>query len=397
MLRPLDFFLAFFAIFGHAAIAIGFLNRAHSLGISRKIVKRMSLLAVAWLPLAPLIALAAYLHVWPLAAVRPLVDGWPRGWLVYLVPCWIVAGLVSASWTRRVLWTAAWRSVYLKSNHTRLIDVEKLIGGRVVDHPTGRFYARIPCNESWSIALNEKTLEIPRLSAALDGLSILHMSDFHFTGYVGKAFFREACKLAAEMRADLIALTGDFVDDAGCIDWIPETLGQLSAPLGVYFVMGNHDPRAGDMPRLRRALSQSDLIEVGGRWLAIRAGEGQIVLCGDALPWVGPAPRAADAPPHDTIGERDRPLRLLLAHTPDRLTWAKQQDFDLMLAGHTHGGQFRLPGIGPVLCPSRYGVYYAAGVFFEAPTVLHVSRGLSGQSPLRWNCRPEITKLILRR
>ena len=70
-------------------------------------------------------------------------------------------------------------------------------------------------------------------------------------------------------------------------------------------------------------------------------------------------------------------------------------DVDLMLAGHLHGGQIRLPWIGPILSPSRQGVRYASGVFQSPPTTLHVSRGLSGELPIRLNCPPEVTELVL--
>ena len=66
-----------------------------------------------------------------------------------------------------------------------------------------------------------------------------------------------------------------------------------------------------------------------------------------------------------------------------------------MLAGHTHGGQIRLPLIGPVFAPSRNGVQYASGLFYAPPTILNVSRGLSAELPLRMNCPPEIIHLTL--
>ena len=69
---------------------------------------------------------------------------------------------------------------------------------------------------------------------------------------------------------------------------------------------------------------------------------------------------------------------------------------DLMLAGHNHGGHIQLPLVGPVFAPSRYGVFYACGTFHHEPTVMHVSRGISGHLPFRWNCRPEMVKLTLR-
>ena len=64
-------------------------------------------------------------------------------------------------------------------------------------------------------------------------------------------------------------------------------------------------------------------------------------------------------------------------------------------AGHTHGGQIRLPIVGPIVAPSRYGVKYASGLFHEPPTLMHVSRGVCGVHPLRFNCPPELALLTL--
>ena len=66
-----------------------------------------------------------------------------------------------------------------------------------------------------------------------------------------------------------------------------------------------------------------------------------------------------------------------------------------MLAGHTHGGQICLPLIGPIVSPSWHGVKYAGGTFYNRPTLMHVSRGISGESPIRLNCRPELSRLVL--
>jgi predicted MPP superfamily phosphohydrolase len=78
------------------------------------------------------------------------------------------------------------------------------------------------------------------------------------------------------------------------------------------------------------------------------------------------------------------------------MRWASRHDGDLLLAGHTHGGQIRLPIVGPVLSPSNIDVHYSCGVFQSGPLISHVSRGISGKLPLRYNCPPEITKLVLR-
>ncbi|MBC7856123.1 MAG: hypothetical protein IAF94_22055 [Pirellulaceae bacterium] len=86
---------------------------------------------------------------------------------------------------------------------------------------------------------------------------------------------------------------------------------------------------------------------------------------------------------------------MLLSHSPDQLPWARANNFDLMLAGHTHGGQIRLPLIGALISPSKFGFRYAGGLYFEEPTLLHVSRGLCGDHPIRLNCPPELPLLKL--
>lgn len=94
---------------------------------------------------------------------------------------------------------------------------------------------------------------------------------------------------------------------------------------------------------------------------------------------------------------KQSPFRILLSHTPDNLSWAKSHHFDLMLAGHTHGGQIRLPWLGAIIAPSFHGSRYASGLYFEPPTLMHVSRGLAGIHPIRLNCPPELALLILKR
>ena len=82
-------------------------------------------------------------------------------------------------------------------------------------------------------------------------------------------------------------------------------------------------------------------------------------------------------------------------HTPDRIGWARRHRLDLLLCGHTHGGQARFPGIGPVVAPSLYGSKFASGVFWAPPTLMHVSRGLAGTHTIRLRCPPEVTLLTL--
>jgi predicted MPP superfamily phosphohydrolase len=123
-------------------------------------------------------------------------------------------------------------------------------------------------------------------------------------------------------------------------------------------------------------------------WEQIEVRGQPLVVVGHEGPWLSPPPDLSDCP----VG----PFRLCLSHTPDNIAWARRAGIDLMLSGHVHGGQIRFPVIGSMLVPSRYGRRYDCGVFAEGPTLLHVSRGLSGEHPLRYGCRPEVTRITLR-
>jgi predicted MPP superfamily phosphohydrolase len=272
----------------------------------------------------------------------------------------------------------------LLASEVRLRDVRRELG-HLPAGGLGRLLACVGGNESWQLAIEHKSLWIDALPPTAPSLTITHLSDLHFTGRIGPSYFNYVVDAANELASDLICLTGDIVDKRHCLPWLQPILGRLRARYGVYYVLGNHDRRPGE-EQVRRELSGCGLVDLGGRSLRLRAGQLRLLLAGDERPWFGGAP-PLDAEQAD--------LRLLLAHTPDRYPWARQQKFDLMLAGHTHGGQVRLPLVGAVVSPSIYGTQYASGVFDEPPTVMHVSRGVSGEQPLRWNCPPEITQLTL--
>jgi predicted MPP superfamily phosphohydrolase len=118
----------------------------------------------------------------------------------------------------------------------------------------------------------------------------------------------------------------------------------------------------------------------------------RVILVGNERPWFPELPRVEEVNGWDSPGS----FRIALSHTPDQIVWARAVGIDLLLAGHLHGGQIRLPGIGPIVSPSKFGVRYNAGLFFLPPTLLYVNRGLSARLPLRWNSKPEVASLILR-
>ncbi len=386
-MRLPDLALLLAAFVGHCALWIGLLNRVHGLGIYRRLVDLSSVMALALIPLVPLAVGVAWLWpgLWPSLTALVFQSTVASA---YLMICYTLAIVATLLWLRRKLFESP--PALLTSNHTRRVDVADVLGRPPIHGFIASALRWVPGNQCLSIQLQEKELRLARLDPALDGLRILHLTDFHFTGRIGKDFYAEVVRQSLDLRPDLIALTGDFVDSAQCIDWIPEVLGPLQAACGTFFVLGNHDPWVHQTARLRATLTGCGFTDLGGRATTHEIRGRSVLLAGTEMPWIPPAP---DVP---ATSDSARALRLLLAHTPDVWGWAVRHDFDLMLAGHTHGGQICLPLIGPIFCPSRYGVSLAAGVFHRPPTVLHVSRGLAGEVPLRWNCPPEAALLILR-
>jgi len=279
----------------------------------------------------------------------------------------------------------------LQSSHAEIVDMTVNLGGKPVKGAYYQFLTSLPLNQTFDLEISKKKIALGALPKKLDGLTITHLSDLHFSGRLDRRYFEEIVRHTNALQSDLIAVTGDLVDKPFCIQWLPHTLGQLRAPLGVYFILGNHDLRV-DAAAVRDTLTESGLIDMGGRWTVIDVRGEQLLIAGNELPWIKPAANMQDSPP---LAPDGGPTRLLLAHTPDQFAWARSHGFDLMLAGHNHGGQFQFPPIGPLVAPSRFGVKYASGTFYQEPTVMHVSRGISALVPVRFNCHPEVTAIEL--
>jgi predicted MPP superfamily phosphohydrolase len=230
---------------------------------------------------------------------------------------------------------------------------------------------------------------LPQLPAAWDGLSILHLSDLHFCGTPDRHFYRYVFdRLKSEGPADIIALSGDVVDSSWHHRWVIPLLGQLKANEFSFAILGNHDHHR-DVNQIRNRLRKIGYRVLINSWELVHVRGEPLVVMGDEYPWFRPGPDLTDCP--------EGPFRLGIVHTPDRIGFCRREGFDLVLAGHVHGGQIRFPIIGSTFCPSCYSRTYDCGTFWVKPTVMHVSRGLAGQHPLRFNCRPEVTRIILKR
>ena len=377
------------ALFGHFALWVALLNRLHSFALrrwQREVLEKLILTAL----LGVLGLAVAVLLLVPETLERPLdqLTAHPPA-AAYFALCCLVAVWTASIWLVRKV---RGHTRLLISNHSQVIRVDRQLGRLPCGDWITRAWANVPGNQLLHLEVHEKTIQLPRLPAALNGLRIAHLSDLHFTGQLTRDYFDLIVDRTNAMQADLIAVTGDIIDRPRCLPWFEQVLGRLQSRLGVFCVLGNHECRMPDKSEIVQAIQSAGLHYLGGAWTTVEHEEQTILLAGNELPWWEPA---ADMASSEAESQPTPALSVLLAHTPDQIQWARRYDFDLMLAGHTHGGQIRFPVIGPVLSQSWYGVKYASGVHFEPPTVLHVSRGLSGCQPLRILCRPELALLVL--
>jgi uncharacterized protein len=252
-------------------------------------------------------------------------------------------------------------------------------------------YARFV--EPWWIDYSHTRIGVNALPPAFEGLRIAHLSDLHcnpvspeeIAGWVDKT---------NHLGADLIALTGDYVTGKSLanVNEVVARLKHLRAPLGVVACLGNHDygapyPNAADGHRefgyyVRSALERAGIEVLVNGYTTRRRNGDTLTLAGAGDLWTEDFDRefTGDAP--------GRPL-VVLAHNPDTLYSLHHHNFDLMLSGHTHGGQIKFPFLGPPRLPIRHR-HLAEGHFTYERSQIYVSRGLGYLTPIRFRARPEL-------
>lgn len=241
----------------------------------------------------------------------------------------------------------------------------------------------------------------PQLPPGLDGLKIAFLTDLHIANFYGPELAEAAVRLANRSGAHLALLGGDLVHDWAEPDELAATaraFAGLTAPLGFFGVLGNHDIWAGESgDRVERAMSDAGVPILRNQGRLIEWGGDRLWLAGVDDCWVGR--------PDLALAMRGVPPgvpTLLLAHEPD---WADQavqhagEQLLFQLSGHSHGGQVRLPGIGPVALPTG-GKKYPMGRYSvgEHGLQLYTSRGIGfTTAPIRYGCPQEVTLVTLRR
>lgn len=231
------------------------------------------------------------------------------------------------------------------------------------------------------------SLQMPRLPRNCSGLRIVQLSDIHYSLYLPSNTAERAVELANRLQPDIIALTGDFVTATRqFIEPVADLLGHLRARLGVFAVLGNHDFRV-DAAMISRALARR-------RIRVLRNSHRRVQIAGERITIAGIDDARQQPDLAAALGARRmHGFTLLLAHSPASLPDAARHGVDLVLSGHTHGGQINL-GI-PAAAPF-YDRHFPVGFLQEGATRMYVSRGLGKVIvPWRVGCPPEIAAFTL--
>jgi predicted MPP superfamily phosphohydrolase len=245
-------------------------------------------------------------------------------------------------------------------------------------------------NDLYDIEVTGHEVFIDDLPSEFDGYRIAFLTDTHVARFVRRTFYDTIVDLTHRFDPDLILLGGDFVTWHRHIPLMAETLiAPLRARDGVFAVLGNHDYWAGG-EEVRKAMEERGVQFIINRSVTLRRGEA-------ALPLVGIDEVYRGEPDLDAAfhGLRWGPT-LGLTHHPDLIGQLAARRLDLLVCGHTHGGQIRFPFFGAVVVPSRYEARYAAGFHREGNVLMYVSRGIGAIPPVRILCKPEVATFTLR-
>jgi predicted MPP superfamily phosphohydrolase len=246
-----------------------------------------------------------------------------------------------------------------------------------------------------------KDLYLRRWPSRLDGFTIALLSDFHYDPYFSIHPLHAAIPLVNELHPDLIVLTGDFVTvpalntgdnekAASGAEPCARLLRQMRSRHGSWAVMGNHDYYTSSA-RVTSALQAEGIQCLANQSVAIEQDGARFWLAGldDLFSGTADLQKTLHRIPADEA-------TVLLVHEPDYADVVARHPVDLQLSGHSHGGQIRIPGLGPLFLPD-FARKYVWGLYRIGELILYTNPGLGTIGlPMRWNCPPEITLLTLR-
>jgi predicted MPP superfamily phosphohydrolase len=243
-------------------------------------------------------------------------------------------------------------------------------------------------------------LTLRHFEASLPGLSlarlrVLHVTDLHITEDLPADYYARIQRLIAAQDPDLLLFTGDYISQGRRLPLLEEFLaGVPRARLGNFAVLGNHDLWIDEGRGVSQAFTRAGVTLLGGTCAPVGppGTPGVVRLCGTEVPW-GPG---LDATTIAQSAPGASPL-FVLSHTPDNVYELNELGASAVFSGHTHGGQIRLPVLGAIIIPSRYGRRFDLGHFQVEGTHLYVSAGVGADHPaVRIYCPPDIVEVDFR-
>lgn len=228
-------------------------------------------------------------------------------------------------------------------------------------------------------------------------LTILQISDLHASKWVSLEYLRKAIDVGVQLKPNLICMTGDYITGGKYdqFDTYAQILKRLPQAAPTFACLGNNDAQIvpsqpNNTAAVRELLQKSgiELLDNASRELEIRNSRLRVVGVGDIHRGICDPARAFAG-----LSKSDLPT-VLLSHNPDSKMPLKPYPWDLLLCGHTHGGQVCIPFLGPPVLPVR-DRRFAAGLYHWDNRWVHVTKGIGNWYGLRFNCRPEVSLLTI--
>jgi len=246
--------------------------------------------------------------------------------------------------------------------------------------------------ENTTLEINSFPVSSPTLPDAFDGFRIAHISDLHNAQFGENN--QDLLRLLTDCKPDAIAITGDLIDSRNTNIHIAVHFAAEAAKIApCYYVTGNHEARISEYPLLEQKLTDAGVTVLGNEAIPLEKDGKTIAIAGVEDPsFLGSVGFSAALSQLASEG-----FTILLSHRPEYFEAYCQNGFDLVLSGHAHGGQFRIPLLGGLIAPGQgFFPEYDSGLYRKDNTNLAVSRGLGNSLfPFRLNNPPEILLITL--
>lgn len=252
-----------------------------------------------------------------------------------------------------------------------------------------------------ALELNTYTISSRGLPDAFDGYRIAQVSDLHNAEFGGGN--QRLLDMLREAEPDMIAITGDLIDSRKTNIAVALAFAEEAVRIApCYYVSGNHEARVPEYRELKAGLEAAGVTVLDDARVEIEISGKSITIIGVNDPSFLADYLTSDAAVMDrklsVLSSEDASFTILLSHRPELFDTYAAHDMDLVLTGHAHGGQFRLPLIGGLIAPNQ-GLFpkYDDGLYSEGNTNMIVSRGLGNSIiPFRFNNRPEVVLIELK-